>query len=139
MKHAGFEIEIDRDRDILTLRYVGTLTFDVAQRALETCFSDPALTASTLVLLDTTSAHVHEIDVSWLRRYQAYKDARGYPPQLTALVVSRYEGNQLLGQLWAAMRAMKTPESAGVFTDEQAAIDWLLERRVTPMSATMSA
>jgi hypothetical protein len=139
MKHAGFELEIDRDRDILTLRYLGTLTFDVAHRALAACFSDPSVTASTLVLLDTTSAHVHEVDVDWLRRFQAHKDAAGYPSQITALVVSRYEGNQLLGQLWAAMRTMKSPESVGVFTDAKAATEWLLERRVTPISASMSA
>lgn len=129
MNGTGFEIALDRARDILTVRYSGALTLEVAQRALDTAQEDPAVTASTLVLLDTTQALVHEIDVQWLRQYQSFKESRGYPRQITVLVVSRDEGHQLLGQLWAAIRATTTSPAPGVFTDEAAAVEWLLAQR----------
>lgn len=129
MKHSGLEIEFDTVRDIAVMRYSGILTFELAELSLKSAYSDPRMSEATMVLLDTTRAHVHEIDVEWLRRFQAVRETLGYPWRTTALVVSRDEGNQLLGQLWATMRAMKSPESAGVFTNEESAVNWLMERR----------
>ena len=139
MKHAGFEIDVDRMRDLLTVRYTGTLTLDVAERAVDAGFGHPGVTAATLVLIDATLAQVHEVDVNWFRSYQAFRASRGYPAQTTALVVSRDEGHQLLGQLWAAIRATAAADAPGVFTDESAAIEWLLERRAAPDAGSMSA
>lgn len=137
MKEAGFEIEVDAVRDIVAVRYIGPLTLQVAERAIDAAFRQPGVTPATAVLLDTTRAQVHEIDVEWLRRYQAFKTGRGYPNQTTALVVSRDEGHQLLAQLWAAIRANATRQAPGVFTDETAALEWLQQNRSAP--GTMSA
>lgn len=139
MSDQGFDITVDRMRNILTVRYTGALTLAVAQRALDEANACADVSASTLVLLDAADAMVHEIDVAWLRHYQAYKDSRGYPSQVTALVVSRDEGHQLLGQLWAAIRATTTARTPGVFTDEEAAVEWLLEQRAAGGSRTMRA
>lgn len=139
MSDQEFDITVDRQRDILTLRYTAALTLDVAQRALDDANGRAEVSASTLVLLDASNALVHEIDVAWLRRYQAYKEFRGYPSQITALVVSRDEGHQLLGQLWAAIRATTAARTPGVFTDEKAAVEWLLEQRAAGGSHTMRA
>jgi hypothetical protein len=121
------------------VRYFGILTLDVARQALDAAVAEPANSSSTLVLLDTREALVHEVDVDWLRAYQAYKSARCYPSQITALVVSRDESHQLLGQLWAAIRATTTPRSPGVFTDESAAVEWLLAQREAGGARTMTA
>lgn len=139
MSDQGFDITVDRQQDILTLRYTGPLTLAVAQHALDEANARADVSESTLVLLDASEALVHEIDVAWLRRYQAYKKSRGYPSQITALVVSRDEGHQLLGQLWAAIRATTAARTPGVFTDETAAVEWLLEQRAAGGSRTMRA
>src|SRR3546814_7324688 len=99
VEESGFAIEVDTGRDIITVRYTGPLTLAVAERALDAAHARPGVSPSTAVLLDTTRALVHDVDLNWLRRYQALKDSRGYPSQTTALVVSaRDEGHQLLGQ-----------------------------------------
>jgi len=136
---SGFEIELDTGRDIITVRYFGPLTLTLAQRAVEAAARRPGVSPTTAVLLDTTRAQVHEIDIDWLRRYQAYKDANGYPSQTTALVVSRDEGHQLLGHLWSAIRADSSRQAPGVFTDPAAAIEWPQENRSSPRSMTASA
>ncbi len=129
MTGTGFEIAVDRANDLVTVRYLGMLTLDVAKRALDAAAAVEGVSPATLVLLDTTRALVHEIDIDWLRRYQAYKAERGYPLQITALVASGEESHQVLGQLWAAMRATASMPAPGVFTDAAAATRWLLERR----------
>jgi hypothetical protein len=139
MKGSGFEIEVDAGRDIVTMRYIGPLTLAVAERAVDAAFQRPDVSPATAVLLDTTRAQVHEIDVDWFRRYQAFKDNRGYPSQITALGVSRDEGHQLLGKLWAAIRAKAGGDAPGVFTDETAAIEWLQANRSAPHAMTASA
>lgn len=139
MSLSGFEIEMDTDRDIITVRYIGPLTLAVAQNAVEAAFQQPGVTPATAVLLDTTRAQVDQIDLDWLRRYQAYKDAKGYPNQTTALVVSRDEGHQLLGQLWSAIRAGSNRQAPGVFTDPAAAIEWLRENRSSSRGLTARA
>lgn len=139
MNGSGFEIEVDAGRDIITVRYIGPLTLAVAERAVDAAFQRPDVSPATAVLLDTTRAQVHDIDVEWFRRYQAFKERRGYPSQTTALVVSRDEGHQLLGQLWAAIRAGAGQRAPGVFTDQAAAIEWLQESRSAPHSMAASA
>lgn len=139
MTLSGFEIDLDTDRDIITVRYIGPLTLAVARHAVEAAFQQPGVSPATAVLLDTTRAQVDQVDLDWLRRYQAYKDAKGYPNQATALVVSRDEGHQLLGQLWSAIRAGSNRPAPGVFTDPAAAIEWLQDNRSSPRSMTVSA
>lgn len=139
MRRSAFEIMVDTTRDIITVRYIGPLTFGLAVEALEAAVHRPDVTSETAVLLDTTRAQVHDVDVDWLRRYQAYKSGKGYPSQTTALVVSRDEGHQLLGQLWAAMRAAAGQHSPGVFTDETPALEWLQRNRAAPHTMTASA
>lgn len=139
MRESGFEIEVDAVLDIITVRYLGPLTLELAQRALEAAVHRADVTPATAVLLDTTRAEVHAVDLDWLRRYQAYKSGKGYPNQTTALVVSRDEGHQLLGQLWAAMRAAASLHSPGVFTDRDSALEWLQQNRLPPQELTVSA
>lgn len=139
MKNSGCDIEFDYVHDIVIMRFFGVLTFEVAETALKAAYTAPSISMSTMVLIDTTRAHIHEIDVEWLRRFQELRDTLRFPWRVTGLVVSRSEGNQLLGQLWATMRAMKSPDSAGVFTDEEAAIGWLLERRAPTNSRSRRA
>jgi hypothetical protein len=139
MKNSGCKIEFDCLHDIVIMRFFGVLTFEVAENAVKEAYTHPSVSAATMVLIDTTRAHIHEIDVEWLRRFQALRETLGFPWRVTGLVVSRSEGNQLLGQLWATMRSMKSPEPAGVFTDEGAATAWLLERRDTAGAAAQSA
>lgn len=139
MKRSSFEIEVDIDRDIITVRYIGPLTLTLAQQALEAAVHRPDVSPATAVLLDTTRAEVHAIDVEWLRRYQAYKAEKGYPSPTTALVVSRDEGHQMLAQLWAAIRASAGLQSPGVFTDQGAALEWLQQNRAPPQAMTASA
>ena len=139
MNGPGFEISVDRQRDMVTVTYVGRLSLDVAKLALDAAAGHPDVGPSTLVLLDTTQAIVHEIDVDWLRHYQAYRESRGYPSRLTALVVSGDEGHQMLGHLWAAMRATTGAATPGVFTDTGAAAEWLVEQRTAGSGRTLRA
>jgi|GEM_PF-509709 len=139
MNGPGYELSVDRRHDLVTVVYTGVLGLDVAKRALDAANNRTGVSSATLVLLDTTQAIVHQIDVEWLRSYQAYKQSRRYPAQHTALVVSGDEGHQMLGQLWAAIRATATPRAPGVFTDRGAAVQWLLEQRATGGAQTRRA
>ncbi len=111
----------------------------MARNAVDAGFAHRGVSTATMVVIDTTRAAVHEVDVAWFRDYQTYRVSRGYPSQTTALVVSRDEGHQMLGQLWSAMRAVTNPNAPGVFTDEATAVAWLLERRAAPPASSMRA
>lgn len=139
MDETGYELDLDQDRNVLTVRYLGNLTLDTAKDAIRAAFANPGVTADTAVLIDATQVQIHEIDVEWFKRYQAFRDAEGYPSQITALYVSGDESHQLLGQLWAAIRATRSANTPGVFTDRSAAIEWLFERRRNPSSGTRRA
>src|SRR3546814_13478056 len=76
VEESGFAIEVDTGRDIITVRYTGPLTLAVAERALDAAHARPGVSPSTAVLLDTTRALVHDVDLNWLRRYQAPKIGR---------------------------------------------------------------
>lgn len=139
MTELGFALSVDRERDIVVVRYAGVLTLDTVDQAYAAIARLDALTPRTMILLDATQALAHEIDVDWLRRAKEISTSHDLRTRITALVVALDEGHQMLGRLWAAIRATNSTQTGGVFTDRQAAIEWLLDQRSAGHSLTIGA
>ncbi len=139
MTDLGFALSVDRERDIVVVRYTGLLSLGTVDQAYAAIAEFDALSPSTMILLDASQALVHEIDVAWLRRAREISASHGLRTRITALVVALDEGHQMLGQLWAAIRATNSNQSGGVFTDQQAAVEWLLDQRSAGHSLTIGA
>lgn len=123
---GSFRVAYDPERDILRLEYVGRMTRDLILAAADAAFTVPGITERTGMLAVFADAEIDQIDLEALQAFQAYKAAKGYLNLRSAAVLSDKPSDRLMAELWAVTKPGGRAGGAEIFTDEQAAIGWLL-------------